>query len=182
MSAVLRPSDAPMLPPQPNAVRTDSMQHLLPEFERMKARYPHGADEDFTSSLTLPCLHRIQQERGYVADEDIELLVSYLGVPRIQIEEVLSYYGMFRRAPVGRWHLQVCRNVSCAMCGGERLLQHLQERLGVGCGQTTPDGRFTLSTVECLGSCGTAPVVMVNEAYHEALTPAQVDALLERLP
>jgi NADH-quinone oxidoreductase subunit E len=185
MSAVLRPSDrisdAAVQPPQPNANRTGSMRHLLPEFERMKARYPHGAGEDFSSSLTLPCLHRIQDVRGYVADEDIELVVEFLGVPRIQVEEVLSYYGMFRRAPVGRWHVQVCRNVSCSMCGGEKLLAHLQQRLGVACGQTTADGRFTLSTVECLGSCGTAPVVMVNEAYHEALTPAQLDALLDRL-
>lgn len=182
MSAVLRPDDAAVLPPQPNASRSGSMRHLLPEFERMYARYPQGPGEDFRSSLTLPCLHRIQQERGYVADEDIDLVVEVLGVPRIQVEEVLSYYGMFRRAPVGRWHLQVCRNVSCAMCGGERLQQHLQQRLGLACGQTTPDGRFTLSTVECLGSCGTAPVVMVNEAYHEALTVGEIDVLLERLP
>ncbi len=161
--------------PIPN--KTGSMRHLLPEFERMKARFPAG----FESSLTLPCLRRIQEERGYVADEDIDLLVEYLGVPRIQIEEVLSFYTQFRRAPIGRWHLQACRNVSCSLRGAERLIDLLQEKLGIRVGQTTPDGRFTLSTVECLGSCGTAPVVMVNDAYHENVDAAQLDALLERL-
>jgi NADH-quinone oxidoreductase subunit E len=162
--------------PIPN--KTGSMRHLLPEFERMKSRFPAG----FESSLTLPCLRRIQQERGYVADEDIDLLVEYLGVPRIRIEEVLSFYTQFRRKPIGRWHLQACRNVSCSMRGAERLIDLLRDRLGIRPGQTTPDGRFTLSTVECLGSCGTAPVVMVNDAYHDNVDAAKLDALLERLP
>ncbi len=98
---------------------------------------------------------------------DIDALVEYLGVPRIQIEEVLSFYTQFRRQPIGRWHLQVCRNVSCSMRGAERMIEQLSQRLGIRPGQTTADGRITLSTVECLGSCGTAPVVMVNETYHE---------------
>ncbi|MFO8152383.1 NADH-quinone oxidoreductase subunit NuoE [Thioalkalivibrio sp.] len=153
------------------------MKHLIPEFERLKTRLPPGHD----ATLLLPCLRRIQEDQGYIADGDIEGLVEYLGVPRIQIEEVLSFYGMLRRAPIGRWHLQVCHNVSCSMRGAERLLDHLSGRLGIQPGETTPDRRFTLSTVECLGACGTAPVVMVNEAYHENLDPAGLDALLERL-
>jgi NADH-quinone oxidoreductase subunit E len=161
--------------PIPN--ESGSLRHLLPEFERSKARLPAG----FESSLVLPCLRRIQQERGYVADQDIDLLVDYLGVPRIQIEEVLSFYTQLRRQPIGRWHLQVCRNVSCSLRGSERLIDLLQTRLGIRNGQTTPDGRFTLSTVECLGSCGTAPVVMVNDAYHENVDAARLDALLESL-
>jgi NADH-quinone oxidoreductase subunit E len=172
----VRPVSTLVATPIPN--KTGSMRHLLPELERMKARFPAG----FESSLTLPCLRRIQQERGYVADEDIELLVEYLGVPRIRIEEVLSFYTQFRRKPIGRWHLQACRNVSCSMRGAERLIDLLQDRLGIRPGQTTPDGRFTLSTVECLGSCGTAPVVMVNDAYHDNVDAAKLDALLERLP
>ena len=153
------------------------MKHLIPEFERMKARYPAG----FESSLVLPCLRRIQEDRGYVADEDIAGLVEYLRVPRIQIEEALSYYSQFRRKPIARWHVQACRNVTCSMRGSERLLEHLRVKLGVAPGETTRDGRFTLSTVECLGSCGTAPVVMVNDAYHENMSAAKVDALLETL-
>lgn len=153
------------------------MKHLIPEFEALKKRLPPGRD----SVLVLPCLHRIQEDRGYVADEDIDALVEYLGVPRIQIEEVLTFYTMLRRKPIGRWHLQVCRNVSCSMRGAERLIDHLSRKLKVAPGQTTEDGRFTLSTVECLGSCGTAPVVMVNERHHEDQDEKSLDALLEEL-
>ncbi len=155
----------------------DTIAHLLPEFDRLKRRYPPGSE----SSLVIPCLHRIQQERGFVADGDIAELTAYLGVPRIQIEEVLAHYSMFRRAPVGRVHLQACRNVSCSMRGAEQLLDHLCERLGVAPGQTTADGRFTVDTVECLGSCGTAPVLMVGEAYHENMSAEKVDALIAAL-
>lgn len=154
------------------------MKHLIPEFDKLKKRFPPG----FESSLVLPCVRRIQEDRGFVADSDIDGLVEYLGVPRIQIEEVLSYYTQFRRKPIGRWHLQTCRNVSCSMCGAERLMDHIKGALGIEAGETTPDGRFTFSTVECLGSCGTAPVMMVNETYHESMSPAKIDALLKELP
>jgi NADH-quinone oxidoreductase subunit E len=153
------------------------VRHLIPEFEKLRERFPAG----FESSMVLPCVRRIQEDRGWVADGDIEQLAAYLGVPRIQIEEVLSFYTMFRRAPVGRWHLQFCHNVSCSMRGAERILEHVEQRLGLAPGQTSPDGRYTLSVVECLGSCGTAPMMMVNEAYHENLTREKVDALLEGL-
>ena len=153
------------------------MKHLIPEFEKMKERYPEG----FESSLVLPCLRRIQEDRGFVADSDIAELSAYLGVPRIQIEEVLAHYTQFRRAPIGRWHLQACRNLSCSMRGAERLIDHLATKLGVAPGETTADGRFTLSTVECLGSCGTAPVVMINDTYHENMSAEKIDALLNDL-
>jgi NADH-quinone oxidoreductase subunit E len=153
------------------------MKHLIPEFESMLARFPAG----FRPSLVLPCVRRIQEERGYVADSDIEELVAYLGVPRVQVEEVLSFYTQFRRKPIGRWHIQVCRNVSCSLRGAEPILDHLTKKLGVAPGQTTADGRFTLSTVECLGSCGTAPVVMVNHTYHESAGIETLDALIEAL-
>jgi NADH-quinone oxidoreductase subunit E len=153
------------------------MKHLIPEFEKWKARFPAG----FESSLVMPCVRRIQEDRGYVADSDIDGLSEYLGVPRMQIEEVLSFYTQFRREAVGRWHLQCCRNVTCSMMSAERLIDHLTRKLGVKPGQTTADGRYTLSTVECLGSCGTAPVVMVNDAYHENMSVEKLDALLDEL-
>jgi NADH-quinone oxidoreductase subunit E len=153
------------------------MRHLIAEFEKLRERFPAG----FESSLVLPCVRRIQEDRGYVADSDIAELADYLGIPQIQIEEVLSFYTMFRRRPVGRWHLQFCHNVSCSMNGAEGILAHVEGKLGIRPGETTPDGRFTLSHAECLGSCGTAPMMMVNEAYHENLTVAAVDALLEEL-
>jgi NADH-quinone oxidoreductase subunit E len=152
--------------------------HLLPEFESLRKRFPEG----FESSLVLPCLRRIQEDRGHVADEDIDGLSAWLGVPRVQIEEVLSFYTQFRRAPVGRFHLQACRNLSCSMRGAESVVAHLERKLGIAEGGTTADGRFTLSTVECLGSCGTAPVLMVNETYHESMSPERLDALIEGLP
>ena len=153
------------------------MKHLIPEFMAMRRRFPEG----FESSLVLPCLRRIQEDRGHVADEDIDGLAAWLGVPRIQIEEVLSFYTQFRRQPVGRWHLQACRNLSCSMRGAEGVIAHLERRLGIAPGQTTTDGRYTLSTVECLGSCGTAPMFQLNDDYHENLTLESVDRLLASL-
>jgi NADH-quinone oxidoreductase subunit E len=150
---------------------------LIPEIETLKKRFPAG----FESSLVMPCLRRIQETQGFVADADIDALVAYLGVPRIQIEEVLSFYTQYLRAPVGRWHVQVCRNVSCSMRGAERVLERISQKLGIDPGQTTPDGRFTLSTVECLGSCGTAPVMMVNETHRENLTVESIDGLIDGL-
>jgi NADH-quinone oxidoreductase subunit E len=162
---------------RPMSAEQALVPRLLPEFDQLRRRFPAG----FESSLVLPCLRRIQEERGFVAEEDIEALVAWLGVPRVQVDEVMSFYTQFRREPVGRWHLQVCRNVSCSMRGAERLLGHVCQRLGVQEGQTTADGRFTVSTVECLGSCGTAPVLVVNEAYHENMSPAKADELLKGL-
>ena len=112
------------------------MKQLIPEFDALRARFPAG----FESSLVLPCLRRVQEERGYVADSDIDALVEYLGVPRIQIEEVLSFYGQFRRKPIGRWHIQTCRNVSCSLRGAERIIEPLTAKLGIAPGRTTADG------------------------------------------
>ena len=153
------------------------MQHLIPEFEMWKKRYPAG----FESSLVIPCVRRIQEDRGYIADSDIHELVQYLGVPRIQVEEVIAFYTQFRRQPIGKWHLQLCHNVSCSMRGSEGLLAHLKTTLGVQPGQTTADGKFTLSTVECLASCGTAPMMMVNDSYYENLDAAKVDLMLSQM-
>ena len=159
------------------AVANPLFADLLPEFDRLRQRFP----AEFASSLVLPCLRRIQEQRGWIADADIEALAAWVPVPRIQIEEALSFYTQFRRAPIGRHHLEVCRNVSCSMRGSERLLAHLRARLGVAEGGTTADGRFTLHTCECLGSCGTAPVMVVDDEYHENMSAEKVDALLGKL-
>ena len=151
------------------------MKHLIPEFDKLRANFPKG----FESSMVLPCVRRLQEEYGYVRNEDIDELVEYLGVPRIQVEEVLSFYGQFRRAPVGRCHIEMCRNVSCSLLGAERLIDHLSRKLGIKPGQTTADGQFSLATVECMASCGTAPMIVVNGAYHESMDAAKVDALIE---
>ena len=153
------------------------MKHLVPEFEKLRERFPAG----FESSLVLPCLRRIQEDRGYVADSDIEELAGFLGVPQIQIEEVLSFYTQFRRFAVGRWHLQFCHNVSCSMNGAENILGHVEKKLGIKPGQTTPDGRFTLKEVECLGACCGAPMMQIGRQYFENLTPDRIDAILDGL-
>ena len=153
------------------------MKHLIPEFERWKARFPKG----FESSLVLPCVRRIQEDRGYVADSDIDGLVEYLGVPRMQIEQVLSYYTQFRReadrplarADLPQHHLLDAGRRAAHRPSGEEARRGARAR-------PRADGRFTLSTVECLGSCGTAPVVMVNDTYHENMSAEKIDALLER--
>jgi NADH-quinone oxidoreductase subunit E len=151
------------------------VKHLIAEFDQLRARFPEG----FASSMTLPCLRRIQEDRGYVADDDIAGLAAYLGVPRIQIEEVLSFYGQFRRAPVGRCHIEACRNVSCSLLGAERLIDHLSRKLGIKPGETTPDGAFSLATAECMASCGTAPMIVVNGRYLESMDAKKIDALID---
>jgi NADH-quinone oxidoreductase subunit E len=151
------------------------VKHLIAEFDQLRARFPEG----FASSMTLPCLRRIQEDRGYVADDDIAGLAAYLGVPRIQIEEVLSFYGQFRRAPVGRCHIEACRNVSCSLLGAERLIDHLSAKLGIKPGETTPDGAFSLATAECMASCGTAPMIVVNGKYLESMDANKIDALID---
>lgn len=153
------------------------MNHLIPELDRLRKRLPPGRD----GTLLLPALHLIQHERGFIAEEDIQWLADYLGLPRIQVDEVLSFYGMLRRKAIGRCHIEVCRNVSCSMRGAERLIGKLSELLGIRPGETTADGRYTLDTVECLGSCGTAPAMIVDGRYHENIDPDKVAALLEAL-
>ena len=156
---------------------TGLVQRLIPEFEVWKRRYPAG----FEGSLSIPALRRIQEERGYIADEDIADLTAYLGVPRTQIDEVVAFYTQFTRVPLGKHHIQVCHNVACSMRGAEGLVKYLCAQLDITPGETTADGQFTLTTVECLASCGTAPMLMVGDAFFENLTPASVDALLTEL-
>ena len=143
----------------------------------MRSRLPSG----FDSTMVLPLLRRIQDERGYVSDQDIDAVAADAKVPRVQVEEVLSFYTMFRRTPIGRHNVQVCRNVSCSLRGAEKLIDHVCKHVGVGMGETTADGRVTLGTVECLGSCGTAPVVVIDDTYHENVSAESLDKLIDGL-
>ncbi len=110
------------------------------------------------------------------------LIAEYIGMPAIQVIEALTWYTMFDREPQGRYVIKVCRNIACSLRGSENVLAHLQQKLGIGVGETTADGRFTLKTVECLASCGTAPAMQVNRTYHEQLDAAKLDQILESLP
>lgn len=146
------------------------------EFEGLLSRYP---DKE---AVILPALYLAQREFGYVSNEAVEYLAGLIGVPPARIEGVATFYTMYNRKPVGKYHVQICRNISCSLLGAEHLIEHVSKRLGIKPGETTPDGKFTLSKAECLGSCGTAPVMQVNDDYHEDLTQEKIDALLDRLP
>jgi NADH-quinone oxidoreductase subunit E len=153
------------------------MNCLIDKFDRLRRTYPAA----MTSSLVLPLLQLMQEEKGHLTESDALFIAGYLGVPPIQVKEALSWYSMLHRRPVGRHVIKVCRNIACSLLGAERLLEHLKSRLGIGEGETTADGRFTLLAVECLASCGTAPAMQVNDTYHERLSEAGIDRILEEL-
>jgi NADH-quinone oxidoreductase E subunit len=146
------------------------------ELEAILARYPNK------EAAILPALHLAQKEFGFVSDEAIVCVATLLGFTPARIEGVATFYTMYNRKPVGKYHLQICRNLSCSLLGAEHLIDHVSKKLGIKPGETTPDGKFTLSKVECLGSCGTAPVLQLNDDYHEDLNEEKIDALLDRLP
>ncbi len=129
----------------------------------------------------LPVLHLVQQEFGAITREEEQLVAALLNVKPIRVREVVTFYTMLRQERQGRYLLQVCSNLTCTLAGSERLIDYLKRRLGVGVGETTPDNRFTLSTVECLGACDQAPCMMVNLDYHTGLTEEKIEKILESL-
>ncbi len=133
-------------------------------------------------SAILPCLYRAQKENGgYVTPEVVSELSRLMDLPEVQINEVLSFYTMYNKKPVGKFHVQVCCNISCAMNGARELYSHLLKEFKAEDDKLTADGNFTFSRVECLGSCGTAPMMQVNEDYHENLTGDQAVRLLKNM-
>ena len=132
-------------------------------------------------SIVLMVLHTIYDQFGYLNPEAIKEASLITGIPDVYIEEAASFYTMFPLKPVGKYLIQVCHNISCTLMGAEGLIDYLTEKLGIKPGGTTNDGLFTLVTVECLGSCGTAPVMQINDTYYENLTKAKVDEILDRL-
>ncbi|HLN92148.1 MAG TPA: NADH-quinone oxidoreductase subunit NuoE [Patescibacteria group bacterium] len=146
------------------------------QFERLLTRYPDR------KAVILPALHLAQKEFGYVSDEAIVYIAGLVGASPAEIEGIATFYTMYNRKPVGKYHVQICRNISCSLLGAEHLIEHVSKKLGVRPGETTPDGKFTLTKVECLGSCGTAPVMQVNDEYHENLTVESIDRILDGLP
>ena len=143
--------------------------------DKICARYPRR------DAALIPLLLELQKETGYVAEEGMDALALFLELPYSRVKAVVTFYTMFNREPIGKYHLQVCRNISCHMAGAAGLLERLRAKLGVAEGETTKDGLFTLSAVECLGACGAAPVMQVNEKYFEKLDDMKLDALLEEL-
>ncbi len=130
----------------------------------------------------LPVLHLVQREAGCIREEEERFVAEMIGLKPIKVREVVTFYTMFLSRPIGRYHLQLCSNLSCTLLGAESLRDYLQEKLGIGIGETTADGRFTLSTMECLGACEQAPCLMVNFDYHGQLDREKIDRILEGLP
>jgi NADH-quinone oxidoreductase E subunit len=150
-------------------------EESLKEFDRIVARYPHK------NAAMLPVLYLAQKEFGYISAEVMGYVAEIMGVPVARVLGVVTFYTMFNMKPIGRHHIQVCRTLPCALAGAERITEAIKRKLNIGLGETTADGRFTLTEVECLASCGTAPMMQVNDDYYENLTEKTVGEILDRL-
>jgi len=147
----------------------------LEKIETLKSRYPNP------KALSLPCLWMAQYQEGVISLDAIEVIGKLIDWAPMEIYRVATFYTMFNLEPVGKYHIQLCKTLSCALCGKAEMLNHLKNRLGIEPGESSEDGRFTLTQVECLGSCGTAPVMQINDRYYENLTPEKIDVILDSL-
>lgn len=143
--------------------------------DQLATRYPSRV------ALLLPALHAAQDELSWLPPEVLAEIGKYIGIHAAQVREVASFYTMYNLKPVGKYHLKICTNVSCVLRGADELVKHCEKRFGVKCGETTPDKKFTLYEEECLGACGTAPAMMLNNDYHENLTVKSIDQILDKL-
>lgn len=153
-------------------------QESLAKIDHELAKYP----PDHRQSAVMSALRIAQEEKGWLSSETIEFVASYLGIPPIRALEVATFYNMYNLKPVGKYKITVCTNISCMLRDSAVIVEHLEKKLGVRCGQTTPDGKFTLLEGECMGCCGGAPLLHINNTeMHEFLTPEKVDSILEGL-
>jgi len=142
------------------------------------AKYPAGQAQ----SAVIPCLHILQAANGgWLTTAIMDALAEYLSMAAISVYEVATFYTMFELSPVGKHKISVCTNISCMLCGSEKVMEHIQNKLKIKPGQTTEDGLFTLKEVECLGACIGAPMMLVDRQYHEFLTEEKIDDVLDRL-
>jgi NADH-quinone oxidoreductase subunit E len=153
-------------------VLSETVQKKIAELKNM---YPKRR------SAILPAMHLVLEEVGYHNRDIIRQVAQLLDLSEMEVTETLSFYTYFPKQGVGKYHIQVCTNVSCMLMGAEQLVSYLEDKLKIKVGETTPDGLFTLTEVECLGSCGTAPVMQINQKYYENLTKAKVDRIIEDL-
>ncbi|MCX7122165.1 MAG: NADH-quinone oxidoreductase subunit NuoE [Gammaproteobacteria bacterium] len=133
-------------------------------------------------SALLGALHIVQDgHQGYLTDSLLEAVADYIGIPKIAVLEVASFYMMYDLKPIGKFKLYVCTNISCQLRGSDQIMHHLEKKLKIHPGETTKDGMFTLKEFECLGACTGAPMMQINKDYHENLTPEKVDQILANL-
>jgi NADH-quinone oxidoreductase E subunit len=147
----------------------------LQKIENLKSRYLKP------DSVILEVLYLLQEKYGYITQEGMKYAAELLGISEEQVLGVVTFYTMFNTKPIGKYHLQVCTNVSCMLKGAYNLLNKLEKELNITKGETTSDGLFTISEVECLGSCGTAPVVQINEDYYENLNEEKLLQIIQEL-
>ena len=148
------------------------------DIDRWIAKYP----ADQKQSAVMAALRIVQdQNGGHLTTELMDAVARYLDMDPIAVYEVATFYSMYEMKPVGRHKICVCTNISCMLCDSEKIVGHLQEKLGIGFGEVTPDGRFSLKEVECLGACVGAPMFQIGEHYYEHLTPEKVDRILDEL-
>jgi NADH-quinone oxidoreductase subunit E len=145
------------------------------EFEETVGRYPQK------EAAMLPVLYLAQREFGYLSEEAIAYVAKLMGQSPARVQGVVSFYTLLNMRPIGRHHIQICRTLPCALGGAEKITGFIKQKLGIDVGQTTADGRFTLSEVECLASCGTAPMMQINDDYYENLNEAKVSEILDSL-
>ena len=150
-------------------------EELIAEMRALVARYPQAR------SAMLPCLHLVQQAQGRITVDGVLAVAEVLDVKPDEVESIVTFYSMYSNEPRGRYVVKVCTSIACYLRGCDALLSHLESRLGVARGETTPDGQFTLETIECLAACGGAPVAQVNGEFVEQVTPEHADELLARL-
>jgi NADH-quinone oxidoreductase subunit E len=139
------------------------------------ARYPEKR------SALIPILHEVQAEVGYLSPAAVEWIAQYLGLTPADVMSVASFYDMLHLEPTGKHLIYVCQNLTCSLLGGEPLIRHLETRLGIRAGETTPDGQITVRRMECLAACGEGPAIQVDGLYHGRMTPQKLDLLLEKL-
>ncbi len=145
------------------------------KFQALIPRYPN------LKALTLPALWLWQEQYGWISKEGISYLASRLEQTPAQLYSTASFYTMFNLKPIGKHHIQVCKTLSCMLGGSETIVEFLQKTLGIGVGESTKDGLFTLSQVECLGACGGAPCVCINETYYEQMDEKRLIKVIEEL-
>ncbi len=147
----------------------------LTKVAEIRSHYPtnHGA--------VMGVLHLVQDKFGFISGEAIEQVAALLDIPPEHVYGVVTFYEMYHEHPMGRYNLQVCTNVSCMLRGSDAIVETVRHRLGIGFGETTPDGLFTLHEVECLGACGGAPAISVWKTYHENMTPEKMNAIIDEL-
>lgn len=162
-------------------VYTDEVADFSPEVvEEMRSHLVKYPPERKRSAL-IPLLFVVQRERGYIDNPGVNFLAKFLDLEVTDVWETATFYSMLNMRPIGRHHIQICKTLSCKIMGEPEITEHICNKLGIHPGETTEDGKFTVSLVECLGSCGTAPMMQIGFDYHEDLTPAKVDKILSEL-